>query len=160
MISNVSGAFKNFNAELKTEGEDFITAQINLSAEMTSISTNNEQRDAHLRNSDFFQVDKFPELQFKSTKVEKTDSDTFALHGDLTLKGVTKPVKLNVEYNGVTKDPWGGERAGFLVTGKIKRTGFGVTFNEALETGGLMLGEEVRINGEIQLVKQPVEVAV
>ena len=160
MISNVSGSFKNFNAEVETEDEDFSTAEISLTAEMASISTNNEQRDAHLRTSDFFEVEKFPELHFKSTKVEKIDSDSFALHGDLTLKGVTKPVKLSVEYNGVTKDPWGGERAGFVITGKIKRTDWGVNFNGVLETGGVMLGEEVKINSEIQLVKQVVDVAV
>ncbi len=158
MISNVSGALKNFHAEVETEEENFSTAKINLVAEMDSISTNNEQRDAHLRNSDFFEVEKYPELKFRSTKVEKTGSDIFALHGELTLKGITKPVKLNVEFNGTTKDPWGGERAGFVVTGKIKRADWGVSFNSALETGGVMLGDEVKINSEIELVKQEVEV--
>jgi polyisoprenoid-binding protein YceI len=159
MISNVSGSFKNFSAEVITDETDFGKAQINLSAEMASISTNNEQRDAHLLNSDFFEVEKYPELKFKSTKVEKVDSDTFTLHGELTMKGVTKPVKLNVEYNGLTKDPWGGERAGFFVTGKINRSDWGVNFNGVLETGGVMLSEEVKINSEIQLVKQAVSVA-
>lgn len=158
MISNVSGAFKNFHAEVETEEEDFSTAEINLVAEMDSISTNNEQRDAHLRTSDFFEVEKYPELKFKSTKIEKTGSDIFALHGELTLKGVTKPAKLNVEFNGTTKDPWGGERAGFVVTGKINRADWGVSFNKALETGGVMLGDEIKINSEIELVKQEVEV--
>jgi polyisoprenoid-binding protein YceI len=158
MISNVSGAFKNFHAEVETEEEDFSTAEINLVAEMDSISTNNEQRDAHLRTSDFFEVEKYPELKFKSTKIEKTGSDIFALHGELTLKGVTKPAKLNVEFNGTTKDPWGGERAGFVVTGKINRAHWGVSFNKALETGGVMLGDEIKINSEIELVKQEVEV--
>ena len=101
MITNVSGSFKNFNAAVETREEDFSTAQIKLTAEMASIFTNNEQRDNHLRTSDFFEVEKYPELKFKSTKVEKIDSDTFALYGELTLKGVTKPVKLNVEFNGV-----------------------------------------------------------
>jgi len=158
MISNVSGAFKNFHAEVETEEEDFSTAEIHLVAEMDSISTNNEQRDAHLRTSDFFEVEKYPELKFKSTKIEKTGSDIFALHGELTLKGVTKPAKLNVEFNGTTKDPWGGERAGFVVTGKINRADWGVSFNKALETGGVMLGDEIKINSEIELVKQEVEV--
>jgi polyisoprenoid-binding protein YceI len=158
MISNVSGAFKNFHAEVETEEEDFSTAEINLVAEMDSISTNNEQRDAHLRTSDFFEVEKYPELKFKSTKIEKTGSDIFALHGELTLKGVTKPAKLNVEFNGTTKDPWGVERAGFVVTGKINRADWGVSFNKALETGGVMLGDEIKINSEIELVKQEVEV--
>ena len=159
MISNVSGSLKSFQAEVETQGEDFTTAQINLSADMASISTNNDQRDAHLRNSDFFEVEKYPELKFTSTKLEKTDSDTFALFGDLTLKGVTRPVKLNVEFNGVTKDPWGGERAGFVVMGKINRSDWGVNFNGVLETGGVVLSEEVRIFSEIQLVKQAVSVA-
>jgi polyisoprenoid-binding protein YceI len=91
--------------------------------------------------------------------VERTDNDTFALYGELTLKGVTKPVKLKAEYSGIAKDPWGGERAGFAITGKINRSDWGVSFNGVLETGGVMLSEEVRINGEIQLVKQAVSVA-
>jgi polyisoprenoid-binding protein YceI len=158
MISNVSGTLKSFQAEVETEEEDFSTAEINLTAQMDSISTNNEQRDAHLRNPDFFEVDKYPELKFKSTKVEKVDADTFALHGELTLKGVTKPVKLNVEFNGTTKDPWGGERAGFVVTGKINRADWGVNFNSAFETGGVLLGEEVKIHSELEFVKQEVAV--
>ena len=159
MISNVSGSFKNFNAEVISEGTDFSTAQINLSAEMASITTNNEQRDAHLLNSDFFEVETYPELEFKSTKVEKIDNETYSLFGELTMKGVTKPVRLSMDYNGLTKDPWGGERAGFVVNGKINRSDWGVNFNGVLETGGVMLSEEVRINGEIQLVKQAVSVA-
>ncbi|HEV2832914.1 MAG TPA: YceI family protein [Hanamia sp.] len=158
MISNVSGSLKDFNAEVETEEEDFSTAAIYLTAQMDSISTNNEQRDAHLRNSDFFEVEKYPELKFRSTKVEKVDSDTFVLQGELTMKGVTKQVKLNVEFNGVVKDPWGNERAAFAVTGKINRTDWGVNFNSVLETGGVMLSEEVRINSEIQLLKQAVSV--
>jgi len=159
MISSVSGSLKSFQAEVETQGEDFTTAKINLAADMASISTNNDQRDAHLRNSDFFEVEKYPELRFTSTRLEKTDSDTFSLFGDLTIKGVTRPVKLNVEFNGVTKDPWGGERAGFVVTGKINRSEWGVSFNGVMETGGVVLSEEVRIASEIQLVKQAVSVA-
>ena len=160
MITTVTGYFTKFNVEAESEDENFTNAsRIIFTADVNSISTNNEQRDAHLRTSDFFEVEKYPELKFRSTKVEKMDSDTFALYGELTLKGVTKPVKLNVEYNGVTKDPWGGERAGFVVTGKINRSDWGVNFNGVLETGGVMLSEEVRINSEIQLVKQVVSVA-
>ena len=158
MISNVSGSLKNFSAEVETEDEDFSTAKISLAADMASISTNNEQRDAHLRNSDFFEVEKYPELKFKSTKVEKVDSDTFVLYGELTMKDVTKRVKLNVEFNGIAKDPWGGERAGFVITGKINRTDWGMNFNSILETGGVALSEEVKINSELQMVKQEVSV--
>ena len=159
MISNVSGSIKNFRAEVETRGADFGTAQINLSAEMESITTNNEQRDAHLRNADFFEVEKFPELVFKSTKIAKTDSDTFDLYGELTLKGIVKPVKLQLEFNGIVKDPWGNERAGFVITGKIIRSEWGINFNGVLEAGGVVLGEEVKIHSEIQLVKQAVNVA-
>jgi polyisoprenoid-binding protein YceI len=120
---------KSFQAEIETHGVDFTTAKISLSADMVSISSDNDQRDAHLQNSDFFEVEKYPELMFTSTKAEKIDRDTFALFGDLALKGVTRPVKLNVECNGVAKDPWGAERAGFVVSGKINRSDWGVNFN-------------------------------
>jgi len=159
MITSISGSVKNFEAEVEMDETDFSSAQINLTAGMASISTNNEQRDAHLRTSDFFEVEKYPELKFRSTKVEKIDSDTFSLYGELILKGVTKPVKLNVEFNGVTKDPWGNERAGFVVTGKISRSEWGVNFNSLLETGGVALSDEVRIHSELQLVKQAVSIA-
>jgi len=159
MISNVSGSFKNFQAEVDAGGTDFSSAEINLSAEIGSITTGNEQRDAHLRNADFFEADKFPELVFKSTKITKKDSENFDLYGELTLKGITKPVKLHVEFNGAVKDPRGGERAGFVITGKISRSEWSISFNHALETGGVVLGDEVKIYSEVQLVKQAVSVA-
>lgn len=160
MISNVSGAFKNFSAKATTEGTDFSKANINLTAEMNSISTNNEQRDAHLRNSDFFEVEKFPQLKFTSTRIEQTDDESFNLYGNLTMKDVTKPVKLTMEFNGIMKDPYGQEKAGFLVSGKIKRSDWGINLNVPLETGGLMLGEEVRIQSEVQFIRQEVNVPV
>jgi polyisoprenoid-binding protein YceI len=154
MITNVSGSFKNFNAEVETNGTDFSTAAIQLKAEISSIDTNNTQRDGHLRSSDFFEAEKYPEMIFESVKVEKADEENYHVFGSLTMKGVTKPVKLNVEFGGLTKDPWGGERAGFVITGKINRNDWGVNFNTVLETGNLMLAEEVKIDSEIQLVKQ------
>lgn len=160
MISNVSGAFKNFSAKLETEEADFSKANIKLTAEMNSISTNNEQRDAHLLSSDFFEVEKFPQLKFTSTGIEQTDDESFNLHGNLTMKGVTKPVKLTMEFNGIVKDPYGQEKAGFLVSGKIKRSDWGINLNVALETGGLMLGEDVRIQSEVQFVRQEINVPV
>ena len=159
MISNVSGKFDQFEAEVETENEDFATAQIRATIKTASVNTSNLQRDEHLRNSDFFEVQNHPDILFTSQKVEKIDNDNFVLHGNLTLKGITKQVKLQVEYNGFTKDPWGGERAGFVVTGKINRNDFGLSFNAALETGGVVLGDEVKIHSEIQLVKQAVAVA-
>jgi len=159
MITNVSGKFEQFEAEVQTENEDFATAQIQATIKTASVNTSNLQRDEHLRNSDFFEVENHPDILFTSAKVEKIDNENFILHGNLTLKGITKPVKLNIEYSGITKDPWGGQRAGFVITGKINRGEFGLSFNAALETGGLVLGEEVKINSEIQLVKQAVAVA-
>lgn len=159
MISNVTGFFKSFNVEVESGDETFKDAQIRLTGKMDSISTNNEQRDAHLRNSDFFEVEKFPELLFESSRFEKADDENFTLTGNLTLKGITKEVKLNVEYGGIGKDMYGNVKAGFVVTGKIKRTDFNISFNAVLETGGVALSEEVRIFSEIQLVKQAVEVA-
>jgi polyisoprenoid-binding protein YceI len=160
MISNVSGAFKNFSAKVETEETDFSKANINLTAEMNSISTNNEQRDAHLRGSDFFEVEKFPQLKFTSTGIEQTDDESFNLYGNLTLKGVTKPVKLNMEFNGIVKDPHGQEKAGFFVSGKINRNDWGINLNVALETGGLMLGEDIRIQSEVQFIRQEINVPV
>jgi polyisoprenoid-binding protein YceI len=159
MITNVSGKFETFEAEVQTEGDDFTTAQIEAKISTASINTNNLQRDEHLRNSDFFEVDKHPEILFSSTKVEKVDEENFVVYGNLSLKGTVKPVKLNVEYSGATKDPWGNQKAGFVISGKINRSDFGLNFNAALETGGLVLGEEVKINSEVQLVKQAASVA-
>jgi polyisoprenoid-binding protein YceI len=159
MITNVSGKFETFEAEVQTEGDDFTTAQIEAKIRTASINTNNIQRDEHLRNSDFFEVDKHPEILFSSTKVEKVDEENFVVYGNLSLKGIVKPVKLDVEYSGATKDPWGNQKAGFVISGKINRSDFGLNFNAALETGGLVLGEEVKINSEVQLVKQAASVA-
>ena len=159
MITNVSGKFETFEAEVQTEGDDFTTAQIEAKIRTASINTNNLQRDEHLRNSDFFEVDKNPEILFSSTKVEKVDDENYVVYGNLSLKGTVKPVKLNVEYSGATKDPWGNQKAGFVISGKINRSDFGLNFNAALETGGLVLGEEVKINSEVQLVKQAASIA-
>src|SRR5690606_1417896 len=127
--------------------------------DLGSINTNNEQRDAHLLNADFFDMEQHPEMIFKSTGVKAINNDAFELTGDLTIKGITRPVKLAVDYNGLAKDPWGGERAGFTVTGKINRADWGVSFNGVMETGGLMLGEEVKISADIQLIKEAAAVA-
>jgi polyisoprenoid-binding protein YceI len=158
MISNISGTFSEYEANMETDNEDLSTAQIRATIKAASVSTNNKQRDQHLQNGDFFEVEKHPEITFQSTRVEKLDHEQFIVHGDLTLKGITKPVKLNVEYSGVTKDPWGGQRAGFTITGKIIRSEFGLSFNSVLETGGLALSDEVKIHSEVQLVKQAAEV--
>ena len=154
MISNVSGSFTEFDVEVLTEDENFNTAEISAKIKSASINTNNMQRDQHLRNSDFFDVEQYPEMLFKSDRIEQIDDDQFIVHGRLTIKGVTKPIELKVEYSGTTIDPWGGRRAGFAITGKIKRSEFGVSFNTILDSGGVALGEEVKVSSEIQLVKQ------
>ena len=154
MISNVSGGFSKFDVQTETSSEDFADAQVVATVDVASINTNNSQRDEHLRNADFFEAPTHANMVFKSTKVEKLDSDSFNLYGDLTIKDITKPVKLGVEFNGIAKDPWGNVKAGFTVNGKINRKDFGITYNAVMETGGVMLGEEVKINGDIQLVKQ------
>ena len=159
MISNVSGTFSDLEAEVQTKDEDFSTAQIEAKIKTASINTNNAQRDQHLRTSDFLEAEKYPEIIFKSTRVDKLDNDHFLVHGELNMKGISRPVKLHVEYSGVTKDPWGGQRAGVLITGKINRSEWGVTFNTVLETGGVALSDEIKIHSEIQLVKQAVSVA-
>jgi polyisoprenoid-binding protein YceI len=158
MITNVSGSFSKFQVEGETKDEDFTTAKIKLTADMDSIYTNNEQRDAHLRNADFFETDKHPKLIFESTSIEKIDGENFRLSGNLTLKNISHPVVLNVEFGGITKDPWGGERAGFTVSGKIKRSEWGIRFG-LLDGGSAMLSDEVKIHSELELVKQKEAVA-
>ncbi len=154
MISNVTGKFTQFDVEAETEGSEFSNAKVVANIDVASINTNNDQRDEHLRNADFFEVGAHPTMKFVSTKVEKVDDDTFNLYGDLTIKDTTKPVKLSVEDNGVATDPWGNVKAGFSISGKINRKDWGINYNAALETGGVMLGEELKIQGEVQLVKQ------
>ena len=154
MVTNVSGSFNSFSVSAETTGDDFTNAAVAFTADTASISTNSEQRDGHLKSADFFDVENFPSIAFKATKFEKLGDDEYALTGDLTIKGVTKSEKLKVEFGGVVKDPWGNTKAGFTVTGKINRKDFGLNWNAALETGGVMVSEEVRINSEIQLIKQ------
>lgn len=156
MITNVSGNFNKFEVKAETNGDDFSNANITAEIDVASINTNNSQRDVHLRNADFFEADKYPSITFRSIKIQKIDSETFTLLGELTIKETTKPVKLSLEYGGVTKDPYGNFKAGFSLAGRINRHDFGVSYNAVLETGGVALGEEIKINGEIQLVKQEV----
>ena len=154
MITNVSGSFNKFNIEVETEGDDFTNAKVKVSIDVDSINTNNEQRDLHLRTADFFESGAHPKIEFTSTRLEKTASGEYALSGNLTVKGITKPVNVMLEYNGIAKDPWGNIKAGFGISGKINRKDFGINFEAPMETGGVLLGEEIKINGEIQLVKQ------
>jgi len=152
MITNVRGEFKKFNAEI--EGEDFSNAVINLVIDPASISTNENNRDNHLKSADFFEVDRYNEITFKGTSFKKIDEDNYKLYGMLTIKGVAREVVLDVEFGGVNKDPWGNEKAGFSINGRINRKDWGLNWNAALETGGVLVSDEVRINAEVQFVKQ------
>ncbi|MCB0611596.1 MAG: YceI family protein, partial [Lewinella sp.] len=122
---------------------------------LTSINTREDQRDAHLRSADFFDVDNHPQAHFRSTKVERTGDKRAKLTGDLTIRGVTKPVTLDVVYEGMAKSPWGTMSAGFSASGKLNRKDWGLNWNQALETGGVLVGEEIQLNIEVELVKQP-----
>lgn len=154
MITNVTGQFNDFSIEASTEEEDFTKAQIKFSANVNSINTKNEQRDAHLKSGDFFDAEQFPQITFIPTKVENVDSDgSYDLLGDLTIRDVTRNVKVAVEFGGVNKDPWGNTKAGFTINAKINRSDFGLNWNAILETGGVMVSDEIRIMAEIQLTK-------
>jgi polyisoprenoid-binding protein YceI len=155
MISTVTGHFHAFTSSVETDGDDFSTAQINFSAEIDSITTGDAQRDVHLKSPDFFDSAQFPSLTFASTALVKISADQFRLSGNLTMHGITNPVELDVELGGIAKDPWGNTKAGFTVTGKINRKDFGLNWNVALETGGILVGEEVKLHAELQFVKQP-----
>ena len=154
MISNVTGNFKNFNVTAETQGDDFTTAKLSFTADVNSISTNNDQRDGHLKSGDFFDAEKYPQIKFEATKMNKISDDEYAIDGNLTIRDVTKPIKLKADLGGIAKDPYGNIKAGFTVEGKINRKDFGLTWNAATETGGLLVGEDLKIHSEIQLVKQ------
>jgi polyisoprenoid-binding protein YceI len=155
MITNVKGDFRKFDAALSSQGLDFSRSAIDVTVDAASISTGDDQRDGHLKSTEFFEVEKFPTLSFKSTSFRKVDDDEYKLKGFLDIKGVKKEVTLDVEFGGVNKDPWGKEKIGFSVEGKINRKDFGLTWNAALETGGVLVSEEVKILGEVQFVRQP-----
>ncbi|RYG20399.1 MAG: polyisoprenoid-binding protein [Chitinophagaceae bacterium] len=152
MITTVTGTLKSFSAELSSEGDEFTGATIAFSGDISSLDTGNTDRDNHLKSGDFFDAEKFPTMDFKSTSMEK-DGDNYVIKGDLTIKETTKPVKLTAEFGGIATDPWGNTKAGFTLSGKINRSEFGLNWNAALETGGVMVSEEVRILGELQFVK-------
>jgi polyisoprenoid-binding protein YceI len=154
MISTVTGTFSSFAADVATEDEDFTKAKVAFTVDVASISTNNEQRDGHIKAADFFDAANFPQIKFVATRIEDVDNDgSYNIHGDLTIRDITKNVKLEVEFGGVIKDPWGSTRAGFTVSGKINRKDFGLTWHMATDTGGVVLGDDVRIHVSLELVK-------
>jgi polyisoprenoid-binding protein YceI len=142
MITNIKGEFRNFSAAI--DGEEFSKAAISAMIDTSSIFTNEDNRDAHLKNADFF----------KGSSLNKIDDENFELTGMLSIKGISKEIKLDVEYGGTSTDPWGNEKMGFSINGKINRSDYGLNFNAALETGGFLLGEEVKISADLQFVKK------
>jgi polyisoprenoid-binding protein YceI len=153
MISTVKGRFGEVSGKVVADDADPSRAQIEATINVASIDTREAQRDAHLRSADFFDAENFPTLTFRSTRIEKAGDD-FKVTGDLTIRGTTREVVLDVTSEGRVKDPWGGERAGYSAKTKIKRSDFGLTWNMALETGGVVVGDEIKIALEVELVKQ------
>ncbi len=154
MISTVTGVFKKFDATLEVNEQDLSDAKVSFEADIDSVDTKNEQRDGHLKSDDFFNAEQFPKMTFQSTSIEKAGDDEYKLVGDFTIRDITKPVELKVEYNGSTKDPWGFERMGFEVSGKINRKEYGLKWSAVTEAGGLVVADDVKLVMNVEMVKQ------
>jgi len=152
MISTVKGRIADVEGTIYADENDPENSSVDVTLKAASIDSRTEQRDNHLRSADFLDVVNFPAITFKSTKIEG-DRKKFKLTGDLTIRGVTRPITLDVTFEGQTKDPWGGERIGFSAKGKLDRREFGLTWNVLLETGGITVGNEIKINVEVEAVK-------
>ena len=159
VVSKTRGRFTRWSGQLRFDPEDVKASSVEVSTDPASIDTADGQRDDHLRSPDFFDVANFPAASFRSSKVEDLGGDRYRVTGDLTVHGVTRPVVLATTYEGSGKDPWGGERAGFVATTSIDRKDFGLHWNKALETGGLLVGEKVDLILEIEAVKQAAQKA-
>src|SRR5690625_121466 len=150
MVSKVRGNFTDFEGKIEGDPEDLATSKVAFKVDMNSINTNSEDRDNHLRSPDFFETEKYPAMTFNSRKVVKTSEDEFDLIGDLTIKDVTKEVTFKTEYEGKATNPWGQPVVGFTVEGEVDRKEFGLTWNQALETGGFMVGDKIKIVIELE----------
>lgn len=154
MISNVHGRFETFSGNVEFNEQNPTLSSVEVKIDAASINTRDEKRDGHLKSPDFFNVAEFPYATFKSTRVEKLNDNHGKIYGDLTIRGVTKPVVLDVEYSGTAKSPWGTTSAGFSASTKINRNDWDLNWNVALETGGWLVGETININIELEIVKQ------
>ncbi len=154
MISKVRGRFNNFSGLVDFNESQPEKTSVAVEIEVESIDTRQQQRDDHLRSADFFNVADFPKMKFVGTNVHVIDKKHAILNGNLTIKDITKPVSLNVEYNGISKSPWGSTSAGFSATAKINRKDWELTWNQTLETGGVLVGDEISVNIELELIKQ------
>jgi polyisoprenoid-binding protein YceI len=151
MITTVTGTFKSYDAEIETNGNDFSSAKVKFSADVASIFSGNEQRDEHLKSDDFFNVAQYPKLTFESTDVTRKSDRAFILHGMLTIRDVSLHVDLEVDFNGVVKDPWGVTKAGLSFRTKINRKDFGLKFHVLNEAGDMLVSDEIRIEADIQM---------
>ena len=154
VISTVTGSFKTFSGSANFDGENIESAQIEFTMDANSVDTNQAQRDGHLKSADFFDTEKFPEIKFVSTSLKKTSGQNYKLSGNLTMHGVTKAVEVDAVHGGSAKDGQGNSKMGFEVTGTIHRKDFGLSYNAAMEAGGLTLGEDVKLSANLELVKQ------
>lgn len=154
MISTVTGTFKKFDATLDVSESDLSDAKVWFEADVDSVDTKNEQRDGHLKSDDFFNAEHFPKMTFRSTGIEKSGDDEYLLSGDLTIRDVTKPIELKVEHHGSAKDPWGQERMGFEISGKINRKDYGLKWSAVTEAGGLVVADDVKLAMNVEMVKQ------
>ncbi len=155
MIARVRGQFDKFTGDVNLDEANPANTTVSVKVETASINTREQNRDAHLRSADFFDSENTPYLTFESRKVEVLDDNHAALTGDLTIRGTTRPITLKVEYNGRAISPWGTESAGFSASTRINRKDWGLNWNKALETGGVLVGDDVDINIELEVVKQP-----
>jgi len=154
VISTVTGSFKSFSGSATFEEGSLEGADISFSMDVTSVDTNQAQRDAHLKSADFFDAENYPSIDFQSVSFVKKDDDNYKLIGNLTMKGVTKQVEVNAEYGGTEKDGYGNQKIGFEITGTINRKEFGLTYNALTETGGLAIAENIKLIANIQLIKE------
>jgi polyisoprenoid-binding protein YceI len=154
MITNVSGHFTNFEGRVHTNSEDFHDARITFEADVNSVTTQHQQRDEHLRAEEFFDSKQFPTIRFVSKEVRKVSDDHFRLIGDLTIRDQTHTIELSVTYNGTTLDPWGQTRAGFELDGRLHRSDYGLRWSATTDAGGLILGDEVKLHMNIQIVQE------
>jgi len=152
VIATVTGSFKKFSGSLETESDDFDGAEVNFSLDATSIDTNQADRDAHLKSADFFAAEQYPTIDFTGS-LKKVDGSGYTLNGDLTIRKTTKPIVLNVDFGGAIIDPWGNNRAGFEITGKINRKDFGLNWNALTEAGGMVVSEDVKLHINAEVTK-------
>lgn len=153
MITNVKGEFRTFNAELELEEENLENAKLEVNIDASSIFTNNEDRDKHLKSADFFDADNHQNLNFKSSIFTKLNDSTYKVTGILSIKNISKEISLNVDFGGFAKDPWGNEKVGFSISGKLNRKEWGLTWNAPLEAGCVLVGDEINISAEAQFAK-------